>query len=90
MQVQIKFDTEKESIDDLKRLISSLQDLVKQRETMPTAQVHVSAPQPVMQQPQAPQQPKPAGGHTSGGGRIMDYDPNIGDLLSKFASGDKY
>ena len=32
MQVSIKFDTEQESIDDLKRLVTSLQDLISQRE----------------------------------------------------------
>ena len=83
MQVDIKFDTEKESVDDLKRLITSLQDLVNQREKMIASGVHVA---PQVQVPQV-QQPKPSGTHTSGGGRIMEYDPAVGDLLSKFAPG---
>lgn len=32
MEVKITFDTEKESVEDLKKLISSLQDLVDKRE----------------------------------------------------------
>ena len=87
MQVSIKFDTEKESLDDLKRLVASLQDLIHKREKTPSMQAPVQhSPQP-MQQPVQPAPQKPAGSHTSGGGRIMDYDPAIGDLLSKFASG---
>ena len=92
MQVNIKFDTEKESVDDLKRLITSLQELVAQREKMGAAkpmQSFVSQPQPQVQAP-VQQAPKPSDGHTSGGGRIMEYDPSVADLLSKFASGSKY
>ncbi len=89
MQVNIKFDTEKESLDDLKRLVQSLQQLIEQREkgglTLPKTIVSQPVIQAPVQQPVA--QPKPNGSHTSGGGRIMDYDPAISDLLSKFASG---
>ena len=94
MQVNIKFDTEKESVDDLKRLINSLQELVAQREKITTIpkpmQSFVSQPQTPIQAPVQPQAPKPTSGQTAGGGKIMDYDPAIGDLLSKFASGSKY
>lgn len=90
MQVQIKFDTEKESLDDLKRLVNSLQELIAQREKTPTqAPQQVYQPQTYNVQ-QQPATPKPQGSHTAGGGRIMDYDPSVGDLLSKFASGNKY
>ena len=85
MQVQIKFDTEKESLDDLKRLVSSLQDLINQRENSVVSQGRQAvSPQQIMPQPV---QANPVSGNTSGGGRIMEYDPAVGDLLSKFASG---
>ena len=91
MQVNIKFDTEKESVDDLKRLVNSLQELIAQREKNPTPTNTIPNMQLRPMTTQSPQpQPKPSGTQTSGGGRIMEYDPAIGDLLSKFASGSKY
>ena len=92
MQVNIKFDTEKETLDDLRRLVSSLQDLITQREKFESTPGFRPAVQPIqMTSPvqnvqQSP--PRPANsGQTSGGGKIMEYDPAVGDLLSKFASG---
>ena len=93
MQVNIKFDTERETLDDLRRLVSSLQDLISQREkmqSMPGFKPVMSPPVPVSSSVPNVQQspPRPAnGGQTSGGGKIMEYDPAVGDLLSKFASG---
>ena len=90
MQVNIKFDTEKESVDDLKRLVASLQDLINQREKAPSsAPVHANKPQAFVSQPaqQVQQANASKQTHTTGGGRIMEYDPAVGDLLSKFASG---
>ena len=86
MQVNIKFDTEKESVDDLRRLVASLQDLINQREKMPATSVQMQRPMQV-QAPVSQAPPRPSGSHTTGGGKIMEYDPAIGDLLSKFASG---
>ena len=93
MQVNIKFDTEKETLDDLRRLVSSLQDLISQREKIESAPGFRPATQPIqMTSPvqnvqQSPPRPANNSGQTSGGGKIMEYDPAVGDLLSKFASG---
>ena len=49
MDVKISFNTEKESIDDLKKLISALQDLVNKREKASVNNIYTnnSKPQPV-------------------------------------------
>ncbi len=90
MQVSIKFDTEKESLDDLKRLVGSLQELITKREqnkvVVPQATV-TQMQQPMPQPVQQSLKPQQASSHTTGGGRIMEYDPAVGDLLSKFAMG---
>lgn len=98
MEVKISFDTEKENVDDLKRLVGALQDLISKREkstslgnplatssvTKPS-QIRVeSSPQPQQQTVQAP-----AGGQTSGGGRVIPYEDMSG-VLSKIVSGKKY
>ena len=80
MEVKISFDTEKESVDDLKRLIAALQDLISKREKgnslgNPLANSNVTRPsqirveQPVQAQPAQVQ----TSGQTSGGGRIIPY-----------------
>ena len=63
MEVQIKFDTEKESIEDLKGLVAALQDLIKKRESG----------QPVNNASQI-KEPEVKAGQTSGGGRIIPYE----------------
>ena len=98
MEVKISFDTEKENVDDLKRLIAALQDLIARREkssslgnplsatnvTRP-AQVKVEASQPAQQT----KQQAPAGGTTSGGGRVIPYE-DMSNVLSKIVSGKRY
>ncbi len=71
MQVSIKFDTEKENLEDLKRLVVSLQDLIKQRESGV-----------IVSQPNQIKQPEPAvkTGNTAGGGRIIPYEDMSGQL----------
>ena len=90
MEVKITFDTEKESVEDLHRLIGALQDLVAKKEkavalgnpmatntiTRP-AQVHVQQTQHV-----------PASGQTAGGGRVIPYQ-DISNLMEKVLSGKK-
>lgn len=97
MEVRITFDTEKESIDELKRLISSLQDLIKKRERAinlknPLASASVKMPSEFKEEKkqentsinQFSQDTR-----TSGGGRIVPYDENISDSLAKILSGKK-
>lgn len=89
MQVQISFDSEKESLDDLKKLAMAIQDMISEREKQCGI---VSQPQTTNQQPQAnsyqPQQfqqaPKPVAkeGKTAGGGRVVPYDDNISNMMA--------
>ncbi len=95
MEIKISFDTEKESIDDLKKLIISLQDLIAKREKAssldnPLATSTLTKPSQVklgVQQPQTNVQIKP--GLTNGGSRVIPYEDMSG-ILSKIVSGKKY
>ena len=81
MQVQISFDTEKESLDDLKKLAMAIQDLIAEREK-------ACGCAPAQEKPYQPQQyqqtPKPApkDGKTAGGGRVVPYDEKVSDMMS--------
>jgi len=92
MEVKIGFDTEKESIDDLKKLIAALQDLVDKREKStslgnPLGSSSMSNPYQMRTQTPQPQQTHvPANGQTSGGGRVVPYE-DTSHLLSKLATG---
>ncbi len=97
MEVKISFDTEKESIEDLKRLVGALQDLITKREKgnslgNPLSASNVTRPSQVKVEAQAQTQPQvqvPTGGQTSGGGRVIPYEDMSG-VLSKIVSGRKY
>lgn len=84
MQVQLCFDTEKESLDDLKKLAMAIQDMIAERER----QLGMAPSQPVQQQAYQPQQfqqapkPVPKDGKTAGGGRIVPYDEKVSDMMS--------
>ena len=90
MQVQIAFDTEKESLDDLKKLAMAIQDMISEREKQlgmaPSQQLTTgNQPQANSYQPQQYQQaPKPAPkeGKTAGGGRVVPYDEKVSDMMS--------
>ena len=87
MQVQIAFDTEKESLDDLKKLAMAIQDMISEREKQAGSQQQATGNQPQANsyQPQQYQQtPKPAPkeGKTAGGGRVVPYDEKVSDMMS--------
>ncbi|MEK6947740.1 MAG: hypothetical protein AABX19_00700 [Nanoarchaeota archaeon] len=95
MDVKISFNTEKESLDDLKKLISALQDLVNKREKNSSSNnsVQTAAPRPQVTQPQVQQSaPQPQAnntGNTAGGGRLSPY-VDMSDTMSKIFSGSKF
>lgn len=97
MEVKISFDTEKESIDDLKRLVITLQDLIEKKEKSsslanPLASQSVKIPSQIKIEKievQQTTQPVQAGGQTAGGGKIIPYEDMSG-TLSKIISGKKY
>lgn len=90
MQVQISFDTDKESLDDLKKLAMAIQDMISEREKQ--SGMAPSQPQSASQQPHAnsyqPQQfqqtqkPVPKEGKTSGGGRVVPYDEKVSEMMT--------
>ena len=90
MQVQLSFDSEKESLDDLKKLAMAIQDMISQREKqcgMPPSQQQTTNQElrTNSYQPQQFQQaPKPVqkDGKTSGGGRVIPYDEKVSDMMS--------
>jgi len=87
MQVNLSFDTEKESLDNLKKLVDALSQLISHREGTPyhpmQQQTSSVTPSPVAATVQsAPPQQKPAIDRTSGGCRVVPYE----DMSSKMAS----
>ena len=92
MEVKISFDTEKESVDDLKRLVGALQDLISKREKSnslgnPLASSSITRPAQVsVPQPQVQQTQSVSSGQTAGGGRVTPYE-DMSHLLSKIAQG---
>lgn len=92
MEVKISFNTEKENVDDLKRLVIALQDLIQKREKVsslgnPLATSNITRPSQIrVESTQQPQVQVPAGGQTNGGGRVVPYE-DMSNLLSKLASG---
>ena len=100
MEVKISFDTEKESVADLKGLVKALQDLINKKEgtTKPITQTIQEKPQPQIQ-PNTTHfsnpVPKPIEatpqnkeGRTTGGSNYIGYK-DMSDVLSRIASGQK-
>jgi len=78
MEVKIIFDTEKESVDELKKLIANLQQIVDKRENRQS----YSSEQPLpIQQPQNMVRQK-----TSGGCEIIPFQ-NMNKTMEKIFSG---
>lgn len=73
MQVQISFDTERESIEDLKKLVAGIQQIIDERNGKP--------------QNPAKAQPKPTlkEGKTAGGGRVVPYE-DLSGMMDKIFS----
>ncbi|MBI5798243.1 hypothetical protein HZA98_05065 [Candidatus Woesearchaeota archaeon] len=81
MQVNLSFDTEKESVDNLKKLVEALEQLVAHREGRtfePKKAVAQTVSAPVQEQ-------KPATDRTSGGCRVIPYEDMTGKMSSLFS-----
>lgn len=78
MQVNLSFDTEKENLDYLKKLVEALQQLIASREGK-----FFQATQIVTAQTQ--QQPQNAPDKTSGGCRVIPYEDMSGKMSSIFS-----
>ena len=96
MQVNLNFDTEKESLDNLKKLVDALTQLIAHRQGQPMMQVQQQPVMQTMMQQQASvtsnmppqvqaapvQAEAPADGRTGGGCRVVPYE----DMTSKMSS----
>lgn len=87
MEVKIAFDTEKESVQELKKMVTWFTELISRRET--TSNNKIQSNPVTMSTPQinTPQKPEiPAGGKTAGGGKILEYQ-DLTDTMSKIYGG---
>ena len=95
MHVKISFDAEKESIEDLKKLMISIQDIINKREKAatlgnPLAIQAITKPSQIkIESQQVQPQENVVKGSTSGGCRVIPYEDMSG-VLSKIVSGRKY
>ena len=81
MEVKISFDTEKESLLDLKKFISYVQDIIDRRENNTNSQPVPGINATTQSKPQVP-----ASGQTSGGGIVIPYE-DMSAKLSEILSG---
>lgn len=101
MEVTLKINTEKEDINELKKLQNWVSELIAKRENAMTVRIEqqkkdegIRAQQAAQIASQAVQQPKPSfqtvqqqpKKEYSGSGRIIDYE-DMSDMMSKVFSG---
>jgi hypothetical protein len=80
MQVNLSFDTENEKVDNLKKLVEALEQLIAHREGrsyQPGQKTQTSTVAPVEQ--------KPAQDKTAGGCRVIPYEDMSGKMSSLFS-----
>ena len=84
MEVKISFDTEKESLMDLKKFISYIQGIIERREGGVTQVQGMNASLQTRTEQQKVQ--VPASGQTFGGGRVIPYEDmsaKLSEILSR-------
>ena len=94
MEVKISFDTEKESVDDLKRLVQALQDLISKREKVNSLGNPLAVSKPVTMQITQPTQtvaPNPQANpdtkNYSGHGRLIPFEDMSDKMADIFSRG---
>ncbi len=80
MQVNLSFDTENEKVDNLKKLVEALEQLIASREgrTYQPGQKQVQTATVTVEQ-------KPVPDKTSGGCRVIPYEDMSGKMSSLFS-----
>jgi hypothetical protein len=94
MQVNISFDTEREKIENLKKLVSAVQELISHREGKPINPIQSQISKPIAQQiPRGIEKPitqqSSAKAKTSGGCRVIPFE-DMTDQMAKIFSGKRY
>jgi len=82
MEVNLRFDTEKEPLDNLKKLVDALQQLINHRDGNSSSPVQVSTQ---ISSSVQPQQQKTAQDRTSGGCRVIPYEDMTGKMSQIFS-----
>ena len=94
MLVQLKFDTEKEDVEDLKKLHKWVGDLLVKRgfgvekpieqalQQNVATQESVQSSVPSSQELKEKQEAKKKPSRTAGGCRFVEYDDKVGDMMS--------
>jgi len=92
MEVKISFDTEKENVEDIKKLVAALQDLISKREKASNSENSITSStitksSPIKMESTATQQTQPVkSGQTSSGGRVIPYE-DMSSTMSKLFAG---
>jgi len=79
MQVNLSFDTEKEGVDNLKKLVDALNQLIASREG------RTFQPEQRPMSTAVVQEQKPAPDKTTGGCRVIPYEDMSGKMSQLFA-----
>ncbi len=92
MEVRISFDTEKESVEDLKRLIVALQDLITRKEKAislgnPMATSNITRPAQVKVEPIKAEEKKVTPENYTGSGKIIPFEDLSGTVSKIFSNG---
>ena len=82
MEVNLRFDTEKEPLDNLKKLVDALQQLINHRNGNSSSPVQVSTQ---ISSSVQPQQQKTAQDRTSGSCRVIPYEDMTGKMSQIFS-----
>ncbi len=80
MQVNLSFDTEKEPVDNLKKLVDALQQLIQHRGGTSSSPASVS-----QQISSSVQQQNPVPDKTAGGCRVVPYEDMSGKMSQIFS-----
>jgi len=81
MDVHIKFNTEKESIENLKKLVDALQQLIVHRGGTVSTPIQVKE-----EKKEVKKVPK----RTAGGCRVVQFDEDMSDKMSQLLFGRRY
>jgi hypothetical protein len=91
MEVQFKINTDKEDLNELKKLQTWLADIIVKRETAVSTKIEQQKQEALQPKPVAAPVSQPAAPpkkEYSGHGRIVEYD-DMSDAMSKIYSGGK-
>ena len=81
MQVNLSFDTENEKVDNLKKLVEALEQLIAHRE----GRTYQAGQKQASTAVAAPPEQKPMNSQTAGGCRVIPYEDMSGKMSTLFS-----